>query len=163
MKDFIKFCTLIFICLSIIFLSWTAILNAQSNGEMSNKLYFIHQQLNQIEIDQTKIQKQLENFNDDSFDQNSPEVQGSASFYDYTVDGWSTLEHRVCASRDFARGTTLQVTNTQNGKSVQCLVTDYGPDAKIFPGRIIDMSSYSFSLIASKSLGVIPVVVTQVR
>ena len=41
----------------------------------------------------------------------------------------------TCASRIFPRGTSLQVTNLRNGRSMVCRVNDYGPEA--WTGRII--------------------------
>lgn len=87
-------------------------------------------------------------------------VFGKASYYDYQLDsGWSSEGHRVCASRTYKRGTMLEVKNVENGKVVQCLVTDYGPDESQFPERIIDLSSYAFSQIADLKLGVINVAI----
>lgn len=92
----------------------------------------------------------------------SPVNPGKASYYDYKLDsGWSSVGHRVCASRDFPRGTTLHVENLANGKKVDCLVTDYGPDASVFPDRVIDLSSFAFSQISSVKMGVILVSITK--
>lgn len=89
---------------------------------------------------------------------------GEASYYDYTLPGgWSSLKHRVCASRNYAKGTMLEVTNTQTQAKVDCLVTDYGPDNSVFPERIIDLSSFSFSQIADLSEGVINVSIKEVK
>ena len=85
-------------------------------------------------------------------------LYGQASWYDYTTPGgWSSIGERVCATRDFNKGETIRVTNLSNGKRVHCLVTDYGPDVNIFPGRVVDLSSYSFSQIANTSEGEIEV------
>ena len=82
-------------------------------------------------------------------------VFGKASYYDYKLEsGWSSEGHRVCASRTYKHGTTLVVKNVANDKEVECLVTDYGPDATQFPERIIDLSSYAFSQIADLKLGI---------
>ena len=87
---------------------------------------------------------------------------GVASYYDYVLkSGWSSKGHSVCAARDWPRKTTLVVTNLSTGKSVECLVTDYGPDVKIHPDRIVDLSSYAFSQIASLSSGVVRVSVQE--
>jgi len=86
---------------------------------------------------------------------------GVASYYDYTLDdGWSSLGHRVCATRNWDRYSYIKVTNVANGKSVVCKVTDYGPEEAIFPERIVDLSSYSFSQIADLKLGIINVTIT---
>ena len=90
--------------------------------------------------------------------------KGKASYYDYLLpSGWSSKGHRVCASRNFERGTTIRVTNLDNKKEVDCLVTDYGPDGHLFPERVVDLSSYSFSQIAETKQGVINVSVKKVR
>jgi len=81
---------------------------------------------------------------------------GVASYYDYILDsGWSSLGHRVCATRDWERYSYIKVTNIDNGLSVVCKVTDYGPDESIFPERIVDLSSFAFSQIAELKLGII--------
>lgn len=86
---------------------------------------------------------------------------GKASYYDYVLaSGWSSKGHRVAASRDFKRGTMLRVTNKANGKSVDVLVTDFGPEAAKHPDRIIDLSSFAFSQLAPLSLGILDVTVS---
>jgi len=83
---------------------------------------------------------------------------GKASFYDYVLkSGWSSKGRLVCATRDFPRYSTVKVTNKANGKSVTCKVTDFGPDASVFPDRVVDLSSHAFSQIASLGQGVINV------
>jgi rare lipoprotein A (peptidoglycan hydrolase) len=85
-------------------------------------------------------------------------VEGKASWYDYVLaDGWSSKGHFVCAARHFERSTIVRVTNLENGKAVQCLVTDYGPDEDMHPDRVIDLSSTSFRRIASLKQGIIRV------
>lgn len=89
-------------------------------------------------------------------------ANGVASYYDYTLDsGWSSIGHYVCATRDFKRYYFVKVVNIKNGKSVECCVTDYGPDESLFPERIVDLSSTSFNKISSTSLGIIDVAVYQ--
>jgi len=99
-----------------------------------------------------------------------PEVQdpvkemdsGIASYYDYTLkSGWSSVGHLVCASRDYPRKSYLRV--YYKDRFVVCKVTDYGPDKKIHPDRIIDLSSSAFSVLASTKLGVIPVRVERIQ
>lgn len=81
---------------------------------------------------------------------------GVASYYDYVLkDGWSSKGHFVCASRTFARKSVVKVTNIKTGRSVQCTITDYGPDKKVHPERVIDMSSTAFSQIESTNRGLI--------
>ena len=90
------------------------------------------------------------------------ELTGEASYYDYELDnGWSSIGHYVCATRNFVRYSMVRATNVANGKSVDCKVTDYGPDESIFPNRIIDLSSTAFASISDLKSGVIAVKVEQ--
>ena len=83
-------------------------------------------------------------------------IQGVASWYDYVLpSGWSSKGHFVCATRDFERKSYVEVTDLDTGKSVRCLVTDYGPDQMIHPDRVIDLSSTAFSALAPLSTGLI--------
>lgn len=94
----------------------------------------------------------------------TPDDSGQASYYDYTLkDGWSSKGHRVCASRTFERGATIRVVNVYNGKWVDCLVTDYGPDASMFPDRVVDLSSFAFSQIADLHQGVVTVAIKEIK
>lgn len=89
-------------------------------------------------------------------------VIGKASYYDYVLDsGWSSKGHYVAATRDFKRYSMVRVTNLTNNKSVEVKITDYGPDASIFPDRVIDLSSTAFAAIADTKLGVVDVMVEQ--
>lgn len=84
------------------------------------------------------------------------DIIGVASYYDYVLkSGWSSVGHLVCATRDFKRGTMVKVTNLDNGKWVICRNTDYGPDTKIYPERVVDLSSAAFSFLAPLSSGLI--------
>jgi rare lipoprotein A (peptidoglycan hydrolase) len=47
------------------------------------------------------------------------------------------------------------VVNIENGKSVECLVNDYGPEE--WTGRELDMSSYAFGQISDLNDGLINV------
>jgi len=86
----------------------------------------------------------------------NPAIEGVGSYYDYILpSGWSSVGHRVCATRDFPRYSYLRVTNIENGQSVICYVTDFGPDPDIHPDRIVDLSSEAFGLIADLKLGLI--------
>ncbi len=102
---------------------------------------------------------------DDLREQSKPpheNLSGWASYYDYALDsGWSSVGHYVCATRDFERYSMVRATNLNNGKSIVCKVTDYGPDASIFPERIIDLSSTAFNAIADTKLEVIPIEVSK--
>ena len=91
-------------------------------------------------------------------------IVGSASWYDYELDnGWSSKGHYVCATRDFERYTIVKVINLDNGKSVRCKVTDYGPDQQLFPNRIVDLSSTAFKRISNLKKGIIRVKVIQYK
>lgn len=88
-----------------------------------------------------------------------PAIMGVASWYSYRLpSGYDSTDHLVCASRDFPRRTTITVTNAETGVSVDCLVTDYGPDASVFPDRVVDLSPRAFRAIAgSTALGTVSV------
>lgn len=90
-------------------------------------------------------------------------LYGKASYYDYKIGEWSSIGHNVCAVRDFIRYSYLEVTNIDNGKSVEVCITDYGPDKSIHPDRIIDLSSTAFNAISSTKLGLINVKVKQLN
>lgn len=84
-------------------------------------------------------------------------LTGQASYYDYvTKEGWSSVGHYVCATRDFERYSYLKVTNLDNNKSVVCKKTDHGPSLSEYPERIIDLSSTAFLKIGSLKQGVLP-------
>ena len=91
-------------------------------------------------------------------------IKGIASWYDYTLKcGWSSIGHFVCATRDFKRKSIVRITNLDTGKSVKCLVTDYGPDGKLHPDRIVDLSSTAFSRIGNIKHGLLNVKVEKIR
>lgn len=77
---------------------------------------------------------------------------GTASWY---ALGLPSPDSLTCASTRFGRGTYLQVTNKRNGRTVTCLVNDYGPAA--WTGRVIDLSRGSFRVIEDLSRGTTPV------
>lgn len=78
---------------------------------------------------------------------------GTASWYDYG----STP---TCAHRDYPAGTRLLVINNSTGASVIVTVNDYGPAA--WTGRVIDLNSVAFSMIAPLSQGLVEVTVTPI-
>jgi rare lipoprotein A len=89
-------------------------------------------------------------------------ITGIGSYYDYDLqrsdqkcrsNSCYSMSNLTCASRDFDRGTMLKVTNLDNGKEVVCRVNDYGPE--LSTGRILDLSSYSFSQISELKLGLV--------
>lgn len=75
---------------------------------------------------------------------------GTASWYKYK-NGLFT------ASPDFAKGTKLRVFNLNNGKYVDVVVNDYGPERDKHPDRVVDLDYVAFSKIASPGAGLIPV------
>ncbi|MEY2399320.1 MAG: rare lipoprotein, partial [Actinomycetota bacterium] len=77
--------------------------------------------------------------------------EGKASYYDakyHQDDPW------VCAHKTLPMGTILTVTDLGNGKTIKCRVGDRGPYVE---GRVVDLSRYAFSQLASTSSGVISV------
>lgn len=78
--------------------------------------------------------------------------EGRGSWYALGLPAPDALS---CASRTFPRGTYLHVTNLYNGRTVVCLVNDYGPEA--WTNRVIDLSRGSFSAVDDLGRGTIPV------
>lgn len=68
---------------------------------------------------------------------------------------WYGTAGLSAASRDFSAGTRLRVTNTANGKTVTVEVVGWGPQA--YTGRVIDLSTDAFAVIADLGTGVIHV------
>ncbi len=79
---------------------------------------------------------------------------GVASWYAFGLPAPDAL---TCASTTFPRGTYLQVTNRRNGRSVICLVNDYGPEA--WTGRQLDLSRGAFRVIEDLGAGTVPVII----
>jgi rare lipoprotein A len=64
----------------------------------------------------------------------------------------------TCASWDYKFNTRLRITNQNNQKNVEVIVTDRGPARRLYAqGRIIDLSRRAFSEIADLKSGVIPI------
>ena len=91
--------------------------------------------------------------------------RGIASWYSpsdpgvgrYTANGEIFRgKEKTCASWHYRFGTSLQVTNEANGKSVVCRVNDRGP-ARRFKQRIIDLSRPAFKEIAAPKRGLVKV------
>lgn len=81
----------------------------------------------------------------------APNQTGIASWY---ALGLRAPDALTCASRDFPRGSYLEVTNLRNGKKVTCLVNDYGPQAGT--KRVIDLSRGSFRQLEGLGSGTLP-------
>lgn len=93
-----------------------------------------------------------------AIEKETKEENGRASWYDYEYRGVPVSKTKlVAASRTLPRGTRAIVTNQENGKQVIVKITDYGPDVKVHPDRVIDLGSLAFSKIASLNQGVINV------
>lgn len=87
---------------------------------------------------------------------------GIASWYGADFHGRPTasgeifdMYKKTCAHKEYPFGTRLMVTNTLNGKSVECTVNDRGP---FIPGREIDLSYF-----CAKEIGLIPTGTARVR
>ena len=82
----------------------------------------------------------------------APDQSGRGSWYALGLPAPDAL---TCASRTFPRGTYLNVKDLHSGKTVTCLVNDYGPEA--WTGRVIDLSRGSFNQVDNLGVGTIPV------
>lgn len=102
-----------------------------------------------------------------------PSISGDISWYDppaaYGVswaviignfEGWGRLHgltynpaHPYCAMRDFPVGSLVEI--LWQGKAATCYVVDYGPDAAVFPERVLDASVEIFEALAPRSRGVL--------
>lgn len=75
---------------------------------------------------------------------------GKASWYKYKGGNFA-------ASPDFPKGSKVRVYNIDNGKSVDVVINDYGPDRRLHPDRVIDLDKVAFQKIASLGAGIIKV------
>lgn len=80
----------------------------------------------------------------------APKEQGIASYYTLNGKGIGM----TAAHKSLPFGTVVKVTNLNNGKSVSVTINDRGPYVK---GRVIDLATDAFKVIASTSQGVCPV------
>ena len=48
----------------------------------------------------------------------------------------------------------IEVINVENGKRVEVLINDYGPEYEVHPDRALDLSSFAFSQIADLQTGI---------
>ncbi|HPL93362.1 MAG TPA: septal ring lytic transglycosylase RlpA family protein [bacterium] len=62
---------------------------------------------------------------------------GDASWYKYK-------DCMCAASPDYPKGTKLNVTDLDTGKSIVVTVNDWGPERNIFPNRVIDLDVVAF-------------------
>lgn len=81
-------------------------------------------------------------------------TSGSASWYRYQINDWTNENALVCAVREIdgvhPRYKTVRV--TYKDKSVDCQVTDYGPDYSVYPFRVVDLSPRAFRELADNGL-----------
>lgn len=92
---------------------------------------------------------------------------GEASFYDDKFQNRKTASGerynhslKTAAHNKIPFGSSVKVTNKNNGKSVVVKVNDRGPFAK---GRVIDLSKSAFSSIGNPTSGVINVSIEVVQ
>lgn len=78
---------------------------------------------------------------------------GMASFLDYQL-------YDSCATRDWPKETKLLV--SANGKSVTCVVRDFGPELAVHPDRIIDLNRAQFAQLAPTRQGIVEVKVIEI-
>lgn len=94
------------------------------------------------------------------------EEEGYASWYGpgfygrKTASGQRFTKNKLtCAHRNLPFGTLLQITNLQNGKSIEVIVNDRGPFIK---GRVVDLSYAAAKEIGLIKVGAAPVKVKQI-
>jgi len=75
---------------------------------------------------------------------------GTASWYKYK-------NGLFAASPDFPKGSVLRVTNLANGKFVDVIINDFGPERSKHPDRVVDLDKLAFQKIASTNDGVIKI------
>jgi D-alanyl-D-alanine endopeptidase (penicillin-binding protein 7) len=79
-------------------------------------------------------------------------ASGRASWYAYKNGDYA-------ASPDFPKGSRLRVHNAANGKFVDVVINDYGPDRSRHPDRVIDLDKIAFKKLAPLGAGMIDVLV----
>jgi len=75
---------------------------------------------------------------------------GKASWYSYKKGDFS-------ASPDFPKGSKLRVYNLDNGKHVDVVINDFGPERRLHPDRVVDLEKTAFMKIAKQGQGIIRV------
>lgn len=92
---------------------------------------------------------------------------GIASWYGADYEGKPTASGELfdpsaltAASWHHPLGSTVEVTNPQNGKTVRVLINDRGPAKRL--GRLIDLSEASFEAIADPDIGLVTVQVRRI-
>lgn len=94
---------------------------------------------------------------EDTVVEDSPLYEGTASWYDYTLNiNWEIREwsksHDTCALRIYDRYKTYKVCTED--KCITCYHNDYGPARQ---DRVIDLSSHAFKQLAPLKLGLVHV------
>ena len=82
--------------------------------------------------------------------------RGQASWYRYKGGLFA-------ASPDFTKGSVLRVYNLDNGKSVDVVINDFGPERDKHPDRVVDLDAEAVKKIASLGAGIIPVRIELIR
>jgi rare lipoprotein A len=73
-------------------------------------------------------------------------------------------EALTCASWDYKFGTRLRIRNTANNKEVLVVVTDRGPNRKLYrQGRKIDLSYEAMRRLNGIKQGVIPIEIEELK
>lgn len=107
------------------------------------------------ELEQPKVEIQAEEKH------SSSRQSGLASYYSNYYNGRRMANGQLfynssnsCAHRTLRFGTTVTIRNPANGKTATCVVRDRGP---FVSGRVIDLSTATFSQLAPLSQGVVRV------
>ncbi|HTW96467.1 MAG TPA: serine hydrolase [Candidatus Methylomirabilis sp.] len=75
---------------------------------------------------------------------------GKASWYSYKKGNFA-------ASVEFPKGSKLRVYNLANGKFVDVVINDFGPDRQKHPDRVLDLDKVAFKKIAKAGQGILDV------
>jgi len=81
---------------------------------------------------------------------------GRASWYAYKPGLFT-------ASPDFPKGSKLRVINLDNGKSIEVIVNDWGPERDKHPDRVVDLSKEAFLELAPLSQGTMRVAISPIE
>lgn len=86
-----------------------------------------------------------------AFENGKQEISGEGSYYSYRIGSFNSANADVCAVREqkAKRHFKITILNLDNLKTASCTVTDYGPNAKIHPDRVVDMSPKVFRKLSS--------------
>jgi len=97
----------------------------------------------------------------------APAHAGTASWYGPGFDGEVTASGEVfdqgaatCAHRSLPFGTTVRVTNLDNGRAATCRISDRGPFVR---GRVIDVSKAVARRLGMLRAGLAPVTINIIK